>query len=303
MDGIRPFSRASKGHNDKTIEQMHLTLTDCLYIASSILPAVGAIRILITKSMRRRFAWLVIFLVFIPLRDLLLAQHSFTEAAYAEMWGFSGIPAGILLALVTFFACKDLILLYKGSERFGRVLTTAGVGVALLLVAAAGAWSTNDIKTVSSARAFENIASGFWVGALFQSAVAVASACVNSLFAGIYWYFPRPLRRMPSNVLWNLFIVWSYSVAAACELLLVNCAPASVTQWITWIIGIMYDLCYIAWLFGLRESGELSERWKTSNGRAVGVEMVAAQGVLGDRGHEVLGQEVVWKSCWKGKMN
>jgi hypothetical protein len=219
---------------------------------STILSAVAAIRLFRNKHLRVRFRWLLILLIYGVMRDLFLITPIVTHRNVASLWALTGIPESLLFSLTVFFACRDLIELYRGSEGFGTKLAASGCGAALIYFAGVGAWSTNDI---------DNAASITWIGALFEDAAAAAATASIISFLAVYLYFPRPLKRMPTNIVWNLSLLGLYGLAMTSELLLMDCVPMWVGGGLELAALVAFNLTCVGWIFGMRESGEVGLRW------------------------------------------
>jgi hypothetical protein len=218
-----------------------------------MLPVFAATRLLRDERLRFRFHWLIVFLWYLPVRDLLLVSPlAASDESYSVFWGITAFPDALLLILVTASACKDLVYLYRESGRFWQFLANAGVATALIVASGSAALSTQDVQNLGIA----------WIADLFERWVAIAGFEVALFYLAVYWYFPPPLKRVPRNVPWSLGFVMLHCLGKLTELLLVDCWPPAVCYSIQLTSLVMYNVSYLGWLTLIREGGELSVRWR-----------------------------------------
>jgi hypothetical protein len=187
------------------------------------------------------------------LRDIALSRIPYESHAYTVAWEASlplTLGSHALAAVAAYAAIADL---YPKIGHFAVWLFVSCLALAALCCCGTLPWELNRI---GGNQAF--VRSLFllwrWVDGLAAGGLVLASAFL--------FRFPRPLKRMPSNLLWHTALLAGYFSAYSFAALAENLMPMGAAAWIERAQFAMVALLYAAWTLALSRQGEESAAWE-----------------------------------------
>jgi hypothetical protein len=185
-------------------------------------------------------------------RDMLLATVPYDTHAYTTDWCLT------TRFLLVSHACAGLAVYRAIGRLYPKIgAFAAGLFAGCLLIASALTlgtlwWETRDI----SGQEFL-LRSTFllwrWVDGITAGALALAVVFLAR--------FPRPLKRMPSNLTWHAALLAAYFASSSLLYLCENLTPLGQSVTLERIDFTLVAVLYSAWTLALSRAGETSEPW------------------------------------------
>jgi hypothetical protein len=188
-------------------------------------------------------------------RDLLLWRVPYNTRAYAVAW-----EAFLPLLLVShawcaFAAYRAVVSLYPKIGRFAVWLFSAALIVAALACLGTLPFELQRIGQSNESFIRSMFLAHRWVDGL--SAGGLILAC------GFLACFPRPMKRMPANLIRHAVLLACYFSAYTLVAFVENLMPMGGAAWLERTQFAFIALLYAGWTLGLSKQGEHSIAWET----------------------------------------
>ena len=171
--------------------------------------------------------------------------------AYTVAYAITGIPLLIAYGAAAAAAFAQVVSLYQQIGRFATRLLVFCLFVAAVSCLATLHWELARMGDgVALARA--SILVTRWVCGIASGALLLAMA--------FFAYFPAPLRKLPRNLKLHTALLAAYFVFYTATFLFANLLPRQ-TQWFERVHWLIVACLYVAWIVGMKSSGEESEPW------------------------------------------
>ncbi len=219
--------------------------------AASTLLEFVFIAYLVWIGLWKHYKWLMLMLAIGLLRDLWLNRLDADTESYQRIWACTLVPYLCVQVLCGAGAYFKLAQLYQGMGRFAGWLYFASVLLAEVLFFGFHHWAKDSLYALFISRCFDA-----------EQSIAVINTGAIVLVALFLWRFPRPLEKLPRNIIRHLSAMTVFfGLTAVFQIVMSSMEDQSAIRVVERVFFALGDLCYLGWMLMLRKGGDAGEEW------------------------------------------